>query len=203
MHSLTDTPAQNIPCTGHPCTTRTSLHTTRTSLHTTRTSLHTTRTSLHYTDIPALHGHPCTTWTSLHYTDIPALHGHPCTTCTSLHTTWTSLHYMHIPAHYMDIPALHAHPCTPDIPALHGHPCTACGYGNTPSFMYVFYTHTSSITCFAHTHACTLGPRPLQPPRGVVQDLQYIHSTDANRRDFIILLPCTSHHFLYMIVYNF
>ena len=63
--------------------------------------------------------------------------------------------------------------------------------------MSLNYTHTSSITCFAHTHACTLGPRPLRPPCGVVWDLQYIHSTDANRRDFTILSLCTSHHFAF------
>ena len=98
-------------------------------------------------------------------------------------TTRTSLHYMHIPAHRTSLHYSH-------IPALD---IAACRYGNTSTFMYVFYTHTS-ITCFAHTHACTLGPHPLRPPRGVVRDLQYIHSTDANRRDFIILSPCTSHH---------
>ena len=45
---------------------------------------------------------------------------------------------------------------------------------NMSSLLCACHAHTSSITCSAHTHACTLGLQSLRPPRGVVQDLQYI-----------------------------
>ena len=51
----------------------------------------------------------------------------------------------------------------------------------SPILMPIFHAHTPSVTCFAHTHACTLGPRPLRPPHGVAWDLQPLQ---CNRRDF-------------------
>ena len=78
------------------------------------------------------------------------------------------IHILNIHNHPPCLTACHhcTHPHTPVSVCglLH---VTLCIPALTPILAHVV---SPSVTCFGHTHACTLGPRPLRPPRGVVWD---------------------------------